>query len=216
MRSAIGDKLVRWDPRSTELWTQRLSSDRSDAFQFQTPEMRRISGVVIERATEIGGRAVALTGSTARGKRTEISDLDYHIVGERPRAEDLPSDVDLYAADADRLSRKGRAGDDFAQWTLRCGCILTDDGSSERQRWRLSKGACGRPATRISSGSPNFVDLPCASSESAIETPRKIRSGRRSQAQLAACCSSLLCFHFRERASRAAEKGRPRRLGAAA
>jgi hypothetical protein len=82
----------------------------------------------VRRAVEAGARAVSLTGSTARDRRTETSDLDHHVVGTRFKTSDLPGDVDLYVRDADRFWAKLRAGDDFVQWTLRFGCILLDDG----------------------------------------------------------------------------------------
>jgi hypothetical protein len=72
--------------------------------------------------------AVALTGSTARAHRTPISDLDIHIVGPRPRFEDLNDGLDLYATSSDVFWERLRDGDDFIQWPLRFGCILVDHG----------------------------------------------------------------------------------------
>jgi len=126
--NALDDKLARWDPRDDDWWSERLSRDQQLADRYQTSAMRRITAAVLQRSLADGGRAVALTGSTARAKRTLVSDLDYHIVGERPFAGDLPSDVDLYAGGVDHLEAKINAGDDFVQWTLRCGCLLADDG----------------------------------------------------------------------------------------
>jgi len=71
---------------------------------------------------------VALTGSTARNRRTAISDLDYHVVGSRPDVLDLPSDVDIYESPVAKLETKLLDGDDVVQWTLCCGCILHDAG----------------------------------------------------------------------------------------
>ena len=70
--------------------------------------------------------AVALTGSTARGHRTAISDLDFHLIGHRPDLSGLPGEVDIVADIPDRLQRRLAEGDDFVHWTVRLGCILDD------------------------------------------------------------------------------------------
>jgi hypothetical protein len=41
---------------------------------------------------------------------------------------DLPGDVDVVATSAARFRSRLLEGDDFAQWTLRCACILYDAG----------------------------------------------------------------------------------------
>lgn len=63
-----------------------------------------------------------------RGRRTEISDLDVHVVGPRPSLADLDVEIDVYATTAEVLSERLRAGDDYVQWTLRFGCVLFDRG----------------------------------------------------------------------------------------
>jgi hypothetical protein len=82
----------------------------------------------LARALELGAESFALTGSTARRRRTAISDLDYHIVGQRPEVNDLPGEVDIVTTSTNRLHQQLVEGDDFAQWTLRYGCILYDSG----------------------------------------------------------------------------------------
>jgi hypothetical protein len=109
-------------------WAARLASDRVTADQHQTRAQREITETLLRRARETGAEAFALTGSTARDRRTEISDLDYHVIGPRPRHDDLSDEVDIYAGDANHFWTKLRAGDDFVQWTLRFGCILFDSG----------------------------------------------------------------------------------------
>ncbi|MGH2715572.1 MAG: hypothetical protein ACRDM7_17130 [Thermoleophilaceae bacterium] len=109
-------------------WKNRLARDQARASNNQTPDQRTITNTVVNRALAIGAEGIALTGSTARNRRTLISDLDYHVVGERPRVDDLPGDVDVYAGDAAQFWEKLRAGDDFVQWTVRYGCILHDSG----------------------------------------------------------------------------------------
>lgn len=110
-------------------WQARLERDRAAALRNQSDTQRVITETLLERAIEAGARAFALTGSTARDRRTQISDLDYHVIGERPNAQDLHDEIDIVAYDHLTLTRKLRAGDDYAQWTLRFGCILYDDGT---------------------------------------------------------------------------------------
>lgn len=109
-------------------WKTRLRDDRARAERNQTPAQRRITGRLMERALAAGADGFALTGSTARARRTAISDLDYHVIGLRPRYDDLPEDVDVYATDVERFWTKLREGDDMVHWTLRFACILHDSG----------------------------------------------------------------------------------------
>lgn len=119
---------LRFTWRTDGSWNAKLAADAQRARRNQTRRQRRITDQVMRRSVEAGALAVALTGSTARNSRTAISDLDYHVVGERPEVTDLPADVDIYASSKERLWAKLRSGDDFIQWTLRCGCILFDTG----------------------------------------------------------------------------------------
>ena len=75
-----------------------------------------------------GALAFALTGSTARGCRTAVSDLDYHVVRRRPDVSDLPGEVDVFASSGGQLWTKLRDGDDFIHGRSACGCILFDAG----------------------------------------------------------------------------------------
>jgi hypothetical protein len=111
-----------------QLWAAKLASDAARAQRNQTRAQQRVTAQVLERAVNAGAQSVALTGSTARNQRTEISDLDYHVVGSRPDVSDLPGDVDVYAGMPDQFWRKLWSGDDFVQWTLRFGCVLFDRG----------------------------------------------------------------------------------------
>lgn len=113
-----GDIFESW--RTANGWKAKLAADAERARRNQTRAQLRITKEVMER--------VALTGSTARNRRTAISDLDYHVVGKRPDVSDLPAEVDVYASSPERLWSKLRNGDDLIQWTLRCGCILFDTG----------------------------------------------------------------------------------------
>ena len=120
--------IERGDPRRADDWARRLSTDAVIAERNQTPELQQITEIVVSRAITSGAQGVALTGSTARAKRTRISDLDYHVVGNRPDVHDLPADVDVYESSPDKMRTKLLQGDDFVQWTLCCGCLLYDTG----------------------------------------------------------------------------------------
>jgi hypothetical protein len=105
-----------------------MREDRDRAEHAQTSAQQAITATVMRRAIALGASGFALTGSTARGRRTAISDLDYHVIGKRPDVSDLPGDVDVVATSAVRFRSRLIEGDDFIQWTLRCGCILYDVG----------------------------------------------------------------------------------------
>lgn len=111
-----------------EAWAEKLARDRATAARHQTPAQREITQTLLRRALESGAEAFALTGSTARDRRTEISDLDYHVVGSRPLHDDLSGEIDVNAGDAGHFWTKLRAGDDYVQWTLRLGLVLFDNG----------------------------------------------------------------------------------------
>lgn len=107
-------------------WEGRLRADRERAARIQSPALRAITAEVLRRAVRAGALAVALTGSTARARRTAISDIDYHVVGPRPDLDGLPGEVDVVADAPERFQRRLADGDDFVQWTLRYGCVLHD------------------------------------------------------------------------------------------
>ncbi len=109
-------------------WARRILDDRDRAERYQNPEQRTITSVVLSRAIELGASGFALTGSTARKRRTAISDLDYHVIGRRPDVSDLPAEVDVIATSPADFRSRLMDGDDFVQWTLRCGCVLYDLG----------------------------------------------------------------------------------------
>ncbi len=109
-------------------WERRMRENRARAERYQTPEQQAITTIVMSRAIALGASGFALTGSTARKRRTTVSDLDYHVIGGRPDVSDLPGDVDVVAMSTARFCSRLIKGDDFAQWTLRCGCILHDTG----------------------------------------------------------------------------------------
>jgi hypothetical protein len=111
------------------VWEERLRFDRERAARYQSSELAAITKAVVERAKAADAEAVVLSGSTARGHRTDVSDLDYHVVGASSLlVADLPADIDLYADGVDRFWGKLREGDDFAHWSVWYGCVLCDSG----------------------------------------------------------------------------------------
>jgi predicted nucleotidyltransferase len=116
-------------PGDAEAWAARLRFDRERAASNLSAELAAITEVAIERARDAGAAAMILSGSTARGRRTRVSDVDYHVIGATSlRVTDLPADIDLYADDVNRFWAKLRKGDDFAHWSVWYGCVLFDSG----------------------------------------------------------------------------------------
>jgi predicted nucleotidyltransferase len=106
-----------------------LTFDRDRAAQNQSSDLVAITDVVEQRARAAGAEAMVLSGSTARGRRTRVSDLDFHVIGVPfLNVADLPADIDLYAEEVDRFAEKIRSGDDFAHWSVWYGCVLFDSG----------------------------------------------------------------------------------------
>jgi predicted nucleotidyltransferase len=121
--------LVQLAPGDPAAWAERLRFDRERAVSNQSAELAAITEVAMVRARDAGAAAMVLSGSTARGRRTRVSDVDYHVIGATSlRVADLPADIDLYADDVDRFWAKLRKGDDFAHWSVWYGCVLFDSG----------------------------------------------------------------------------------------
>lgn len=121
--------LARLAPIDDDVWVERLRFDRERAARHQSRAHMAISESVRERAEAVGAEAVVLSGSTARGHRTQVSDLDYHVIGASSiQVADLPEDIDLYADEVDRFWSKLREGDDFSHWSVWYGCVLYDRG----------------------------------------------------------------------------------------
>ncbi len=121
--------LPEWDVEDPDRWAERLRADRRYAAANQTTHMASITTIVEARSREAGARALLLTGSTARGRRTAVSDLDYHVIGPAPRTDDLADNVDLYSDSPEAFAAKLRAGDDFVHWSVWYGRVLFDDGT---------------------------------------------------------------------------------------
>jgi predicted nucleotidyltransferase len=116
-------------PGDPDAWAARLRFDQERAASNQSAELAAITEAAIRRARDAGAAAMVLSGSTARGRRTRVSDVDYHVIGATSlRVADLPADIDLYADEVDRFWAKLRMGDDFAHWSVWYGCVLFDSG----------------------------------------------------------------------------------------
>jgi hypothetical protein len=124
-------------------WRQRLREDAAAIVRDLPMDLLGLHRAVVCRARDAGGRALILTGSTARARRTDISDLDYHLIGPRIDTRDLSREVDVHVLVPDDLERRVLAGDDFIHWSLRFGRIVFDDGivrqgfrtMAERRTW---------------------------------------------------------------------------------
>jgi predicted nucleotidyltransferase len=114
--------------RSNDAWERKLAADVSRAHSNLTERIDQTTDIVLKRARALGAQSVILTGSTVRGRRTTISDLDYLIVGDRPRVTDLAEDVDIHVASPERFFERLRCGDSFTHWTVDHGCVLWDSG----------------------------------------------------------------------------------------
>ncbi len=109
-------------------WQHRLERDPRRALELLPRSLRELHRLLTVRARDSGANALLLSGSTARGTRTEISDLDYHLVGEPVATSDMPAELDLHVVSARKLGERLREGDDFTQWSLRFGLVIFDDG----------------------------------------------------------------------------------------
>ncbi len=174
--------LARLHPADAEAWSERLRFDRERAARHQSPELAALTETVQERARSAGAAAIVLSGSTARGRRTSVSDLDYHVVGiaSLPVA-DLPADIDLYADELDRFWAKLRDGDDFAHWSVWYGCVLFDSGvMREAARYVAEHDAWPDPERKFrqARGALDFTEKMAASGDydAALEQVRGVLS----------------------------------------
>jgi hypothetical protein len=115
-----------------ESWRHRLEDDALRIRRCLPSPLHELHGAVVERARAAGATGLVLTGSTARGRRTGISDLDYQLVGPRIDTKDLSRQLDLHVFSEGKLRARILAGDDFVQWGLRFGCVVFDRGVLRR------------------------------------------------------------------------------------
>jgi hypothetical protein len=109
-----------------------LEADARAVERLLPSRLRPVHDLVVLRAREIDANGLILSGSTARGRRTEISDLDYHLVGQKIATTGLAHELDLHVLSPEKLEAEILAGDDFVQWSLRFGCVVFDDGTLHR------------------------------------------------------------------------------------
>jgi predicted nucleotidyltransferase len=169
-------------PVDAEAWSERLRFDCERAARHQSPELAVITEAVQERARSAGAAAVVLSGSTARGRRTSVSDLDYHVIGIASlQVTDLPEDIDLYTDELDRFWAKLRDGDDFAHWSVWYGCVLFDSGvMREAARYVAEHDAWPDPERKLhqAQGAFDFAEQMVASGDydAALEQVRGVLS----------------------------------------
>jgi hypothetical protein len=119
---------VRAKSRDDASWQTRIVNDEQRTRDFLPARLRVLHDAVTARAQGSHAQALLLTGSTARGTRTAVSDLDYHLIGEPIATDDLSGELDLHVVSATLLNTRLREGDDFTQWSLRFGCVVFDEG----------------------------------------------------------------------------------------
>jgi hypothetical protein len=111
------------------VWARRLCADAEAIESLLPAGLRSLHDLVVDLARERRANALILTGSTARGRRTDISDLDYHLIGASIETPAVSHQLDLHVLSPDRLEEQIRTGDDFVQWSLRFGRVIFDDGT---------------------------------------------------------------------------------------
>ncbi len=109
-------------------WRDKLRADARAIDLLLPRDLRNLHTAVVARARAAGVRGLVLSGSTARGSRTDISDLDYHLIGSAIETDDLSRELDVHVLGENELEIDILKGDDFVQWSLRFGLVAFDDG----------------------------------------------------------------------------------------
>lgn len=112
-------------------WRARIDSDGGQIDSRVPLHLKGLHSAVVTRAAAGSARSLILSGSTARGSRTAISDLDYHLIGLPIDTSDLSRELDLHVLSVQELKAHLLAGDDFVQWSLRFGLVVFDHGPAE-------------------------------------------------------------------------------------
>ena len=147
------------DHHTPERWTRRLERDAGEIARRLPPELLELHSTVVHRAYDAGAHGLILSGSTARSRRTPISDLDYHLIGPRLFTRDLSSQLDLHTLTPAELDAHVLAGDDFVQWSLRFGLIVFDDGHLRRAATLIATSRPWPDADRKRQHAAKSVDL---------------------------------------------------------
>jgi len=140
-------------------WTRRLERDAGEIARRLPPELIALHGTIVDRARDAAAYGLILSGSTARSRRTAISDLDYHLIGPQIVTRDLPSQLDLHTLSPAELNAHILAGDDFVQWSLRFGLIVFDDGHLRRAAVLIATSKPWPDANRKRQHAAKSVDL---------------------------------------------------------
>jgi hypothetical protein len=119
------------DHHTPEAWARRLERDVDKIARRLPMDLVQLHSAVVDRAGAAGANGLILSGSTARSRRTPISDLDYHLVGPQLFTRDLSSQLDLHTLTPAELDAHILAGDDFVQWSLRFGLSSSTTASSD-------------------------------------------------------------------------------------
>jgi hypothetical protein len=114
---------------------------------------------VTERALAAGAAALILSGSTARGHRTDISDLDYHLIDKPIDTSDLSRELDLHVLTSEELMSQVAAGDDFVQWSLRFGLVVFDHGPVREAMVLVAEGDVWPNVERKRANAVKSLDL---------------------------------------------------------
>ncbi len=117
-----------------------LRGAASEVRSLVPPRLRAAHDLVCSRAQATGAEALILTGSTARATRTSISDLDYHVVGVPIPHGDLPAELDIHVVSPMVFRARIEEGDDFTQWSLRFGRVISDRGIVQESRRLIEQG----------------------------------------------------------------------------
>ncbi|MEA2243518.1 MAG: hypothetical protein QOD24_3074 [Solirubrobacteraceae bacterium] len=147
------------DHATPETWTRRLERDAGEIARRLPPELLELHSTVVDRARDAAAHGLILSGSTARSRRTAISDLDYHLVGPQLFTRDLSSQLDLHVLTPAELDAHILAGDDFVQWSLRFGLIVFDDGHLRRAAALIATSKRWPDADRKRRHASKSVDL---------------------------------------------------------
>jgi hypothetical protein len=154
------DILVGLDDHNTpETWRRRLQRDAGEIARRLPPELLELHSTVVDRARDAAAHGLILSGSTARCRRTAISDLDYHLIGPQLFTRDLSSQLDLHTLSPAELYARILAGDDFVQWSLRFGLIVFDEGHLRRAAILIATSKPWPDANRKRQHAAKSVDL---------------------------------------------------------
>lgn len=145
--------------RSKAGWERRLTEDVAAALSGQDRRVKDLIELVVSRSIAVGAEGVVVTGSTARGRRTPISDVDFLIVGSRPPVDDLTIEVDVRALRTHELMARLKNGNEYVQWALRFGCIVHDTGVLRKAARTLLRTGAWPDAERKRGHVTTLLDL---------------------------------------------------------